>query len=706
MKIKIIIISTFFLFSLVAMEPQPNPITSKATSINHANTSLTMLLVHHIAQQLASFILHEKARTFVKPVPFLDSKASSTNENFQEQLNKIRNIYPELYNKIRLMLSLYIIISKATKDEKHALLLTLWQDKSSRFIQLLIHELLSHTSLQEITELFPLAHTIAPIQPPFAQDKLSLMHVASMLDDASAVECLLSFNSTSYDRTSVTEDTPCHYAARYKSTTVFSSLTTIQMTTKANKQGVYPLTQALVNNNKEGALFLMNLPEFKTDQALIDNALEHLLKYGNNHEIARLFSQELKKTPFYKTLHSCLKFFLAIAAHANDLFAYPSKDSQKPHDKQIPSLYKFALQHVNFRDPTCGLCPLHIAAAFNNLKAAEFLVSHGAHLEAETSQHFFSFVYQATPLLIAARKGHFKMAHYLLTQRKAHTCSSSGISVLHCAAMSTNLKLIRSLLNYNKQLKDIQYQGATPLHIAVLTENVPLVQLFLEHTFDKETTTDTGLTALAMALQFNEHPTITQMLLESGALIPELIFEESPLCCAVTKNWLPIVKLLVHRGIAVNKVNLLGLTPLAIAAQNRSKEIFDFLLLHDQTTDLLQTALEKEDTNILSFLLDYKLTSENVNFLCRAITLQKQAIANLLIDRYSHLLVLMNEQGETPLHTAVLSKNYTVLERLIAQPCLISLHNTREQTPLDLAHGLNDDKSITLLSTAANKSCT
>lgn len=694
MKIKIIILNTLFMSSLVAMELPPATPSSKTTSINYPQTTLTMLIVHHIAQQFACALLGEKARVFLKPLSFLDIKAKNPQEVLKKEWLKISSYPPELCNKIVLALSLHILISKASEVEKTNLLATLMSiDKHShsQFIALLINKLLPHTPIKEITDTFALEESMKyapPTQPPFLPDQLALIHLASMLNDNTALQCLLSFNSTAQDKTSLLEDTPYHYAAQKKYNATLLTLINTSMPTQANKQGVYPLSQALISQNREAALLLMNLPEFKENKALAYNALEQLLLHGSNYEIAQLFLQKLKDTPFYQTLEPYLQFYLAIAAHDNELFAYPSSP-----------LYIFAHKHINFRDFHSKLCPLHIAAAFNNQKAAEFLLTYGACLETEVTQHFFSLVYQATPLLIAARKGYLKIVKYFLMQRKAKLCSSCGISALHCASMSKNLKLVDFLLNHNKELKDITYQGTTPLHIAVFTEDEPLVRLLVDKGFDKEAIGHDNLTPLALAFQFNEYPAIAHFLLEQGVVVPQLIFQESPLYRAIALGWLNIVKFLIAQGISVDKVNAQGLTPLEIAAQCNHKEIFEFLQIHDRYTDPLQNALENEDIKILSFLLNHSFYRQDSNPLCKAITLGKQVITKILFDNYPNLIALCDELGNTPLHTAVLSKNYEIIKYLSKQnSALLSKLNKDGHTSLDVACALSDTESITLLS--------
>jgi formylglycine-generating enzyme required for sulfatase activity len=111
-----------------------------------------------------------------------------------------------------------------------------------------------------------------------------------------------------------------------------------------------------------------------------------------------------------------------------------------------------------------GVSPLHLAAALDNVKAAELCLAFGAKVDVLTNGGF-------TPLHWASSRDAVRCASFLI-QRGANISAQStkGISPLHWAANRNATNVVDLLLLHGADIHLETENGSTPLHWAVMPD--------------------------------------------------------------------------------------------------------------------------------------------------------------------------------------------------------------------------------------------
>ena len=110
-----------------------------------------------------------------------------------------------------------------------------------------------------------------------------------------------------------------------------------------------------------------------------------------------------------------------------------------------------------------GFQPLGLAAYFDHLESAEYLVKAGAPVNSPSRNNL-----RATPLQSAAAAGHVKVVEMLLKHRAdPNAQEQGGYTPLHAAAQNGDLVMIRALLYGGADLTVRSDDGKTPLDLAL-----------------------------------------------------------------------------------------------------------------------------------------------------------------------------------------------------------------------------------------------
>jgi ankyrin repeat protein len=182
-----------------------------------------------------------------------------------------------------------------------------------------------------------------------------------------------------------------------------------------------------------------------------------------------------------------------------------------------------------------GFTPLHSTCEKNNLKLAQLLLSHGAHITVNT--HAYN---GTTPLHLACDHGDSTLVQALL-DKGAHVdvkvtpkqsaiedeyCEEeppylTGNTPLHISCYTGNYDVAKLLLVKRASLQVRNAFGQTPFHSACESGNEKLVTFLLEHGASIEDMDSLGNTALHTTCESsssNEHAVLTiAVLLEKGA---------------------------------------------------------------------------------------------------------------------------------------------------------------------------------------------
>jgi len=234
---------------------------------------------------------------------------------------------------------------------------------------------------------------------------------------------------------------------------------------------------------------------------------------------------------------------------------------------------------VNALEPD-GTTPLHWAAHFDNLAAADVLIKAGAKVQAANR-------YGATPLWLAAVNGNAAMVERLLAGgADPNTKMAEGDTVLMTAARTGNVAVVRALVRKGADVNaKEEWKGQTALMWAAASNNTATVEALIEAGADvqartkykppfvtrggglrsaersSDVTRQAGFTALMFAVRAGAMDTV-KVLLKSGATVNDTLSDgASVLVVAVASTHYDLADYLLDQGADPNAQGN-GWTPL------------------------------------------------------------------------------------------------------------------------------------------------
>jgi ankyrin repeat protein len=142
-----------------------------------------------------------------------------------------------------------------------------------------------------------------------------------------------------------------------------------------------------------------------------------------------------------------------------------------------------------------GKTPLHLAAANDHKDLAEFLLDHGADINARDGNGGF------TPLDMALSTFHYKDVLDLLVARGAdvNTTADNGITPLQEAAMRGQKDAVELLISKGADVNAREHQGNTPLLWALLMGHSDVAEVLIAANADVNARDAQGMMPLTLA---------------------------------------------------------------------------------------------------------------------------------------------------------------------------------------------------------------
>jgi ankyrin repeat protein len=252
-----------------------------------------------------------------------------------------------------------------------------------------------------------------------------------------------------------------------------------------------------------------------------------------------------------------------------------------------------------------GVCPLELAIKKQNLETVKLLLEAGADTRGLNSKgnHFLDQ---------AVFRNSVPIVKLLLESRLEVGQNSTDLSrLLRKAIVKFNREIALMLIAHcvdkhkTRELNTQYISGLTPLLLAVDKKDIKLIKALLAAGADHTFTTQLGQNVL--------HRIAENFYIFQNQLInQELDFSQ-------TKE---IVETLISVGVSVNKSDILGNTPLIMAARDKNEPLVKLLL--SQRADInavnkkgytaLHYALEKQDKNFSKYLLENGIDLNFANF--------------------------------------------------------------------------------------------
>ncbi|XP_048245484.1 ankyrin-1-like [Haliotis rufescens] len=308
-----------------------------------------------------------------------------------------------------------------------------------------------------------------------------------------------------------------------------------------------------------------------------------------------------------------------------------------------------------------GLTPLHATFHHGNSKCLSMLLNKGANVNIRTDagsifdkavfwgkiDHFLKLLSclpnsqrWVTPLTNVSES-------LIIDNIHLHHNIVDGYTILHLAALSQNVKLMQSLLNYSTVNVHVRSVSEfTPFLAAVATGNVDMMDILIAAGSDVNHQTFTGkMSALYLASSKNDIATVKYLLNHGANVDLKGMDDSTALHLAILVDHQNMVKLLIQNGARIDTKDPLGITPMHLACRAGNTEILN-MLLENKADINVPNALGEQPLSIAA----YYDSREVVNVLISA----GVEIDHLDKEKYANALFLAADSGYFEIATSLL----------------------------------------------------
>jgi ankyrin repeat protein len=256
---------------------------------------------------------------------------------------------------------------------------------------------------------------------------------------------------------------------------------------------------------------------------------------------------------------------------------------------------------INMKD-SAGLTGLHVACIRGAMKMVEFLVEKEASISCRDLDGM-------TPLHFACENDHTQIAiyivrmggdtslrnrsgltslHYLcmngnmqltvlIRDYMINVATSSGLTLLHCAADMGHAEMVEYLLEHEAQVQPRDDEGLTPIHMAAMGGHIEVVEILLEFGAYWNVRDDEGNSPLLHAAKDGNIDMVDFLIEVGGNVLARNDKGESALHMACDAGSMDLVKFLLEKNMDINCRNKKGETPLDIASASGHDHLVEWM---------------------------------------------------------------------------------------------------------------------------------
>ncbi|ALA62477.1 ankyrin repeat family protein [Turkeypox virus] len=276
-------------------------------------------------------------------------------------------------------------------------------------------------------------------------------------------------------------------------------------------------------------------------------------------------------------------------------------------------------------------------------------------------------------------------------------------TALHFSVVSKDSRMVeitRLLVDNGASINIVDRYGIAPIHLSVKSINT--IRYLLYHGADVNVKDNNNNTPLNNAIRSRSNRVAMLLMNIKGINILEK-YEETPLICAVKNNNFKIARKLLSINIDPNIPDDTGSTALHFAVRYGTK-IVKLLIYHGAIVDVnstkygypLDIAISLGKLNVVKILLENGANISLKPYLHIAVYYNLIDIVNVLI-LYDYPLDSVDDYGNTALYNAVNKGRFKITKLLIHHGADVNARTTYSQTPLYCAVGNNNIKIIKLL---------
>ena len=347
---------------------------------------------------------------------------------------------------------------------------------------------------------------------------------------------------------------------------------------------------------------------------------------------------------------------------------------------------------------------LHAAVCSFNNKLAQFLVQHGADVEAKD-------VLGETPLFKASATSNELVEFFLKCGSSANTKNKFGETPLMKAIDDSQASIVRTLLEHGASVNATDQHGICPLLHRLRSSDVEICELLLQYGCDVNIPDENGETPLH---QLTWGPDIMKMFLDQGARVGALDRESRTSLHAASYQGDPSsIELLIHHGADVNATDNHGWTPLHFAAAGENYDALEILIENgsdvaavDKTgRTALHLAARKGCISLLELLLSHGSNINSKDY--RGRTLLGMAFkldysfdfyyrdfVKYYLEHGGDKFAVDDETGRTILHFAASHRFVSTIDDLLEHGLDLEARDKNGETPLHRAAGYGSEEMI------------
>uniref|UniRef100_A0A8C4UYT9 Ankyrin repeat and death domain containing 1B n=1 Tax=Falco tinnunculus TaxID=100819 RepID=A0A8C4UYT9_FALTI len=304
------------------------------------------------------------------------------------------------------------------------------------------------------------------------------------------------------------------------------------------------------------------------------------------------------------------------------------------------------------------------AAKMNNLETMEKLFKKNVNINAVDSL-------KRTAFHFAVARSHTSAVDFLLCHKaRLDMADQHGLTVIHLAAWTGNLDIMRKLIKAGADQKAKNEDGMNVLHFAAQNNSVKIVDYFLQdlHLNDLNKPDGKGKKPFLLAAE-KGHVDMINNLITLKLFTPEKDKEGNTALHLAAKNGhSEVVEILLKQWEEINDINQNNSSALQIAVQNGHLSLVTFLI--DKNIDLIPKPEQKNSPLHLAVINNHL-----------------PAVKSLLDA--SHDINSINHRQETPLHLAADLGNVELVEVLLKAGCDLKSVDKNGKTALAVASRSN-----------------
>ena len=281
------------------------------------------------------------------------------------------------------------------------------------------------------------------------------------------------------------------------------------------------------------------------------------------------------------------------------------------------------------------------------------------------------------PLVLMAEQENNDMIRFLLDIGADPNMAYSGQTLIHRAIANSELPLAQALIakRVNVNVKDAY--GRTPVQIAMHKKDARLAKLLIDHGANVHVKDSEKNSLLHLAAKTGKPRIAIQLMAKRVNIHQKNESGETALLVAVAHDQLIITQALLNASASPHISDDIGNSPLGVALRKKDLRFAKLLIakkvninkVSDNRESPLMTAVRKENIPLLKLLISSGVKQKTVD----------------------------KQTGNTPLHIAVMQKDTTVLQLLLAAKADVNALNTSKRTPLHYAVSKGDEKLVQLL---------